>query len=121
MNYESIVKKPNPFSGLSVQSRQRLVVYLCYVATPTMTPDMVRQRWGEVLSADDWPLAHEAMDLIDEIKKELVKRKRCRSILCVVLWTALILLCVGTPVFIVSISQQTKKVRLAKEHEATNG
>ena len=116
MNYESIVKKPNPFSGLSVQSRQRLVVYLCYVATPTMTPDMVRQRWGEVLSADDWPLAHEAMDLIDEIKKELVKRKRCRSILCVVLWTALILLCVGTPVFIVSISQQTKKVRLAKEH-----
>jgi chemotaxis protein histidine kinase CheA len=115
MNYESIVKKPNPFSGLSVQSRQRLVVYLCYVATPTMTPDMVRQRWGDVLSADDWPLAHEAIDLIDEIKKELVKRKSRRSIMCMMLCTALILMCAGTPVFIVLISRQTEEAHRREE------
>ena len=109
MNYESIAKKPNPFNGLSIQQRQRLIVYLCYVATPTMTPDEVRQRWNKVLSIDDWPLAHEAMDLIDEIKKELVKRKRRRSIMCMVVWTTLALLCFGMPFFMSWESQQTEE------------
>ena len=109
MNYESTAKNPTPFKGLSVQLRRRLVVYLCYIATPAMTPDEVRQRWGEVLSADDWPLAHEAMDLIDEIKKELVKRKRRSSIRCVIVWTALISLFFGMPYFLSWESLQTVK------------
>lgn len=120
MNYESTAKNPTPFKGLSVQLRRRLVVYLCYIATPAMTPDEVRQRWGEVLSADDWPLAHEAMDLIDEIKKELLKRKRRRSIMCAVIWTSLVLLIFGVPIFMALQSQQAEEEARRQEEMRRN-
>ena len=71
MDYESIAKKDNPFEGLSTEEKRRLVVYFCYVAQPVMTMDEIEGKWGCVLSPDERPTVFDAVQMAEEIRKEI--------------------------------------------------
>ena len=71
MDYESMAKKDNPFEGLSVDEKKRLVVYFCYVAQPVMTMEEIEGKWGSVLPPDEKPTVFDAMQITEEIRKEM--------------------------------------------------
>lgn len=71
MDYESIAKKDNPFEGLSIEEKRRLVVYFCYVAQPVMTMDEIEGKWGCDLSSDERPTVFDAMQMAEGIRKEI--------------------------------------------------
>lgn len=75
MDYESIAKKDNPFEGLSIEEKRRLVVYFCYVAQPVMTMDEIEGKWGCVLSPDERPTVFDAMQMAEEIRNEIGRSK----------------------------------------------
>ena len=75
MDYESMAKKDNPFEGLSIEEKRRLVVYFCYVAQPVMTMDEIEGKWGCVLSPEERPTVFDAMQMAEEIRKEIDRSK----------------------------------------------
>ena len=75
MDYESIAKKDNPFEGLSVGEKKRLVVYFCYVTQPVMTMEEIEGKWGSVLQPDEKPTVFDAMQMAEEIRKEIDRSK----------------------------------------------
>lgn len=72
MNYKSLASKKNPFEGLSLDEKRRLVVYLGYVAVPPIPMDEVKRRWGAVLKDDECPTAFEALEMVEIIKREVL-------------------------------------------------
>ena len=75
MNYESMAQKDNPFEGLSVDEKKRLVVYFCYVAQPVMTMEEIERKWGSILPPDEKPTVFDAMQMAEEIRKEIGRSK----------------------------------------------
>ncbi len=71
MDYDSMAKKGNPFEGLSIGEKKRLVVYFCYVAQPVMTMEEIEGKWGSVLPPDEKPTVFDAMQMAEEIRKEI--------------------------------------------------
>ena len=72
MNYKALANKDNPFEGLSLDERRRLVVYLGYVAVPSVPMDEIKRRWGAVLKDDEYPTAFEALEMVEIIKREVL-------------------------------------------------
>ena len=52
MNYKELTGKKNPFEGLSLDEKRRLIVYFGYVAVPSVPMDEIKRRWGAVLNDD---------------------------------------------------------------------
>lgn len=75
MDYDSMAKKGNPFEGLSIGEKKRLVVYFCYVAQPVMTMEEIEGKWGSVLPPDEKPTVFDAMQMAEEIRKEIDRSK----------------------------------------------
>lgn len=72
MNYKALANKKNPFEGLSLDEKRRLVVYLGYVAVPSVPVDEIKHRWGDVLKDDECPTAFEALEMVEIIKREVL-------------------------------------------------
>lgn len=72
MNYKALASKKNPFEGLSLDEKRRLVVYLGYVAVPPVPMDEIKRRWGAVLKDDECPTAFEALEMVEIIKREVL-------------------------------------------------
>ena len=86
MDYESMAKKDNPSDGLQIEEKKRLVVYFCYVAQPVMTMDEIEGKWGCVLSPDERPTVFDAMQIAEEIRKEIVILDMASDILPSLMW-----------------------------------
>ena len=72
MNYKELTGKKNPFEGLSLDEKRRLVVYFGYIAVPSVPMDEIKRRWGTVLKDDECPTAFEALEMVEIIKREVL-------------------------------------------------
>lgn len=72
MNYKELTGKKNPFEGLSLDEKRRLIVYFGYVAVPSVPMDEIKRRWGTVLKDDECPTAFEALEMVEIIKREVL-------------------------------------------------
>lgn len=72
MNYKELTGKKNPFEGLSLDEKRRLIVYFGYVAVPSVPMDEIKRRWGAVLKDDEIPTTFEALEMVEIIKREVL-------------------------------------------------
>lgn len=131
MNYKELTGKRNPFEGLSLDEKRRLVVYLGYVAVPPVPMDEVKRRWGAVLKDDECPTAFEALEMVEIIKREVLaeeniekessKKSGCFvrlvfGLLCVA--AGIVIGIVAFP-YIQQILQQSKRTTVEKPRNET--
>ena len=76
MNYKELTGKKNPFEGLSLDEKRRLVVYFGYIAVPSVPMDEIKRRWGTVLKDDECPTAFEALEMVEIIKREVLAEEK---------------------------------------------
>ena len=76
MDYESQIRKRNPFEGLSLEERKYLFVYMLHISHPSFSADQIKRQWGSVLPESEYPPVFETLEIVEEIKKEIIKRSR---------------------------------------------
>lgn len=82
MNYKELTGKKNPFYGLSLDEKRRLIVYFGYVAVPSVPMDEIKRRWGSVLKDDEIPTTFEALEMVEIIKREVLAEENVEKEAC---------------------------------------
>ena len=71
MDYAKQSTKEHPFDGLTQEEKKRLLVYMCHVAHPCLSPDEIERKYGEVLPKTESPTVFEALEIAADIKREI--------------------------------------------------
>ena len=71
MDYAKQSNKEHPFDGLTQEEKKRLLVYMCHVAHPSLSPDEIERKYGEVLPKTELPTVFEALEIAADIKREI--------------------------------------------------
>jgi hypothetical protein len=72
MDYVKQAAKANPFEGLSISDKKKMVVYFHYCATPRLTDEEIYRRYGFVLPFEEQMYLGEEMRLAMQIEMELL-------------------------------------------------
>lgn len=76
IDYESRSIMENPFDGLSLDERRRMMIYYTVVREPVLTAEEVKSRWNVELAADEQLPVFKVAEIAEEIRAEINVRSR---------------------------------------------
>lgn len=76
MDYVKQAAKENPFDGLSITDKNKMVAYFHHCATPRMTDEEIYRRYEVCLPFEEQMYLNEEMQLVMQIEMELANGRR---------------------------------------------